>query len=141
METITLWYNHRIRRQEVMSSNPKCISQGTVAKWNEKTRVRALSHFFHSSLHQPFVTCEPSLCWKDCKDRPQSESKLVCTGFLPMTVPWHICKSPPMYQGWWSLPSAEGQVKARKEDSQLLLCGKKMATPLQARQVLGLGDW
>lgn len=36
LETITLWCDHRIECQEVMSSNPKCISQDTVAKLNGK---------------------------------------------------------------------------------------------------------
>lgn len=31
MET-TLWCDHRVAHQEVMSSNPKCISQDAVAK-------------------------------------------------------------------------------------------------------------
>lgn len=35
-ETITLWCDRRVTRQEVMSSNPKCISQDAVAKSNGK---------------------------------------------------------------------------------------------------------
>lgn len=60
-----------------MSSNPKCISQDTVAKLNGKVLKGALLViFFHSLIHQLFITCVPSVCWKRSTGRSVSEPDL-----------------------------------------------------------------
>ena len=57
LETITLWCDHRIGRQEVMSSNPKCISQDTVVNLNGKVLQSAPWSFFPSLVHQLLIPC------------------------------------------------------------------------------------
>lgn len=59
---------HSFGRQEVMSSNPKCISQNTVAELNGKVLKRALGSFFHSLTRQLFILYVPSVCCERSRD-------------------------------------------------------------------------